>query len=160
MTRKGKDFERETAALAGKRGRRVPYSGVLGTISGQADNAADVRWDLPWFNHGRGVQVECKHGYEDTKKGTSCPYCDRKLDKPIENVKSMTIYREWFDKHMAQGKDLGFYPLFAMKFKFAKDSKFVIIPFETMGKMLKDMEDLYLELEELKEEKRVKRRDK
>jgi len=166
MTKKGKDFERETAALPGKRvvgkhtvdiGRRVPYSGIYGTISGQADNAGDVHWNLPWFNHGKGVQVECKHGYDDAKKGTMCPTCGKKLDKPIENQKSMTIYREWFDKHMAQGEDLDFYPLFAMKFKFAKESKFMVIPFSAMAKMLKDMEDCWLELEELRNEQKKQR---
>ena len=152
--KKGKDFERETAALALERGRRIPYSGMLGTIKGQPDNAGDVRWDLPWFNHGKGVQIECKHGYDGDKKGTSCPLCDKKLDKPIENTKSMTIYREWFDKHMGQGDALGFYPIFAMKFKLAKDSKFIVIPFKTMAKMLKDMEDVWLELEELRNEQK------
>ena len=72
----------------------------------------------------------------------------------------MTIYREWFDKHMQQGSNLGFYPVFAMKFKFAKDSKFIVIPFDTMAKMLKDMEDLWLEVEELREESKKIRRDK
>jgi hypothetical protein len=160
MGRKGKEFERETEALAGKRGRRVAYSGMFGTTKGQADNAGDVRWDMPWFNHGKGVQVECKHGYDDTKKGVMCPTCGRKLDKPIENQKSMTIYREWFDKHMGQGADLGFYPIFAMKFKFAKDSKFIVIPFGTMSKMLKDMEDMWLELEELRDEQKKRRTQK
>ncbi len=149
--RRGKAFERETAALAGKRGKRVPLSGALGTTAGISSLAGDVVWDLPWFNHGKGVQIECKHGYDSGAKGTNCALCGRKLEKPIENAASMTIYRKWFEKHMEQGDELGFYPIFAMKFKLARDSKFVIIPFSTMAKMLKEMEDVWLELEELRD---------
>ncbi len=154
--RRGKAFERETAALAGKRGKRVPLSGALGTTAGISSLAGDVTWNLPWFNHGRGLQIECKHGYEGAK-GTNCALCGKKLDKPIENTASMTIYRKWFDKHMEQGEDLGFYPIFAMKFKLARDSKFILIPFTTMEKMLKEMEDVWLELEEFRDNEKKSR---
>lgn len=136
---KGQEFEEETASLAGKRGRRIPRSGGYGTVTGIAKLSGDARWDLPWLSS--SINLECKHGYSG-EPGTG---------------KSMTIKREWFDKHLAQAKAGGFIPMFAMKFKFTTEdgmSKFILIPFSAMKKIIKQMDDTYLELEELREYKR------
>ena len=138
--KKGKEFEKETAALAGKYGKRIPSSGAFGTTMGEKALAGDAKWVFP-FNMGGGneVHVECKHGYDRSKK----------------EQKSMTIYREWFEKHLNQSKAMDFVPMFAMKFKFTQQnglSKFVLIPFPVMEKLIQDMENMYLEIEELKNE--------
>lgn len=137
-SKKGKVFERETAALAGDYGRRIERSGAIGTGSGIGQLAGDVRWMFPWFDE--EIHLECKHGYSD--KG--------------QERKSMRIDREWFDKHLAQSKAFGFYPAWAMKFKFTSEngmSKFVVIPFSTMKRLIEEMKNVYLQLEELREEK-------
>ncbi len=136
--RKGKKFEGETAALAGKYGKRVPHSGAIGTITGIGRLAGDAVWLLPWLDDNI-IALECKHGYSD--KG--------------EERKSLRLKRDWFDKHLAQAQAMNFYPAFAMKFKFTAEngiSKFVLIPFPVMEKILKHMDDTYLELEELKKD--------
>lgn len=135
--KKGKDFERETAALAGDRGQRIPSSGAIGTVWGVPQLAGDVRWKLLWLDS--EIHIECKHGYSD--KG--------------QERKSMRIEREWFDKHMAQAKALDFYPVFAFKFKFTQQngmSKMVVIPFPVMERVLSAANNLYEELEETKRE--------
>ena len=143
VKRKGKAFERETAAVAGKYGKRIPMSGALGTSFGSKDLAGDVEWKFPWdMGGGKEIHVECKHGYDRTKR---------------EDQKSMTIYREWFEKHLTQAKALDFVPMFAMKFKFTQQdglSKFILVPFPIMEKLIKDMENMYLEIEELRSEQK------
>jgi hypothetical protein len=138
--KKGKAFEKETAEVAGKYGKRIPSSGAFGTTMGERALAGDVKWVFPWsMGGGKEVHIECKHGYDRSKK----------------EQKSMTIYREWFDKHLTQAKALDFVPMFAFKFKFTQQngmSKFVLIPFPVMEKLIKDMENMYLELEELRNE--------
>ena len=137
---KGKAFEKETAEVAGKYGTRVPSSGAFGTTMGVKELAGDAKWKFPWsMGGGKEIHVECKHGYDRSKK----------------EQKSMTIYREWFEKHLNQAKALDFVPMFAMKFKFTQQnglSKFILIPFPIMEKLIKDMENMYLEIEELKNE--------
>lgn len=136
-TKKGKVFESETAALAGKHGKRVPKSGAYGTVEGIPQLAGDARWKLPWLDS--EIHVECKHGYSD--KG--------------QERKSMRLEREWFDKHMAQAKALDFYPVFAFKFKFTQQngmSKMVVIPFPVMGKVLSTVNNMHERIEELERE--------
>jgi len=138
--KKGKEFERETAALAGKRGKRIPMSGSIGTVHGIDKLAGDAIWKLPWLNS--NINIESKHGYGDKNK----------------EVKSIRVQREWFEKHLGQAKALNFYPAFAMKFKFTHEdglSKFILIPFPTMKQILEEMENLWLELEELRAEKKA-----
>ncbi len=96
---KGKQFERETAALAGQSsdgtkiyGRRVYRSGGIGTELGIAALSGDARWTLPWLNS--EVHLECKHGYSD--KG--------------QERKSMRIERTWFDKLFRDAKQFDFLP--------------------------------------------------
>jgi len=135
--KKGKQFERETAAIAGKYGMVIPMSGAIGTVTGISDLAGDVRWKFPWFNS--NINVECKHGYDRSKT----------------DQKTMTVYRNWFDKHLKQAKLLNFYPVFAFKFKFTQQngmSKFVLIPFPIMEKLIHQTENVYLEMLELREE--------
>jgi len=160
MPLKGKDFERETAALAGlcsicggsgrlkngfckncrgkgKYGKRIPMSGSVGTMAGEPRLAGDARWDFPWLT--KPIVLECKHGYAAKNK----------------QAKSMVLQREWFDKHLDISKNLELYPAFAMKFKFTKEdgvSKFILIPFPTMEKILKEMENIYLEVQEYREQ--------
>ncbi|MFA7101454.1 MAG: hypothetical protein WC196_07005 [Bacilli bacterium] len=137
--KKGKAFERETAAIAGKYGKVIPKSGAYGTTDGIPQMAGDVRWMLPWFDS--EIHLECKHGYSD--KG--------------QERKSMRIERQWFDKHLKQAKALNFHPAFAFKFKFTHEngmSKFVCFPFSTMEKLITQMENMYLELEELRNEQK------
>jgi len=138
--RKGKAFEKETAELAGKYGKRVRGSGAIGTVDGYRAYVGDAKWYFPFrFGGGNHIHIECKHGYDRSKK----------------EQKSMTIYREWFEKHLAQAKAFDFVPMFAMKFKFTQQnglSKFMLIPFPVMEQLIKDVENLYLENEELKEE--------
>ena len=132
---KGKAFERETAALAGERGKRIARSGGYGTELGIPQMVGDAQWRLPWFN--QMIVLECKHGYSP-KGGKG---------------KSMTLKREWFEKHLAAAKVHGFYPAFGMKFKFTTEdgiSKYILIPFSTMKKLIKENEDMWLELEELR----------
>lgn len=116
-------------------------SGALGTSYGSKDLAGDVEWKFPWdMGGGKSIHIECKHGYDKAKK---------------EDRKSMTIYREWFEKHLTQAKALDFVPMFAFKFKFTHEnglSKFILIPFPIMEKVIHDMENMYLELEELRKE--------
>jgi hypothetical protein len=140
--RKGKEFERETAALAGKYGKRVPLSGAIGTTWG-SQLAGDAIWKFPWLS--KSINLESKHGYGGKKK----------------EQKSMTIYREWFTKHINQARALGFYPAWAMKFKFTMEdglSKFVLIPFPVVREIMNEIENLWLEKEELlrEQEKRIK----
>jgi len=100
----------------------------------------DARWDLPWMM--KPIAIECKHGYS----------------RPGERAKSMTLKREWFDKHLEQAKTGNYYPAFAMKLKFStKDglSDFMLIPFPVMECILKEMEHLYEEVEELRNEQKV-----
>lgn len=140
---KGKEFERETAALAGRFGKRIPRSGAIGTIEGIPRLAGDARWDFPWMN--KFIAIECKHGY-----GT----------KGSDKSKSMNIKREWFDKHLKDAKRFDFYPAFAMKLKFTAEnglSKFMLIPFPVMERMIKEMSDLYLENCELRDEAKKKK---
>jgi len=141
--KKGKVFERETAALAGVSpkgkiyGRRIERSGAIGTAEGISELAGDVRWMLPWLDS--EIHLECKHGYSD--KG--------------QERKSMRIERKWFDKHITQAKSLDFYPAFAFKFKFTQQngmSKMVVIPFPVMERVLREANNVYEELEELKRE--------
>jgi len=139
-SRKGYQFELKTASLAGKRGKRIPRSGAIGTTEGIGKLCGDARWDLPWLQ--KTVAIECKHGY--SKEG--------------ERAKSMTIQKEWFDKHLEQSERGNFYPVFAMKLKFAagKDglTEYMLIPFPVMQTILKEMENLYLEVEELRDEQK------
>ena len=135
--KKGKVFERETAALAGEHGQRIPSSGAIGTTWGVSQLAGDVRWKLPWLDS--EIHLECKHGYSD--KG--------------QERKSMRIEREWFDKHMAQAEALDFYPAFAFKFKFTQQngmSKMILIPFPVMERVLSTVNNMHEEIEELKRE--------
>jgi len=141
--RKGKVFESETAALAGVSPKGVPYgkrvakSGALGTTDGIPQLAGDARWMLPWLDS--EIHLECKHGYSD--KG--------------QERKSMRIEREWFDKHMKQAKALDFYPAFAFKFKFTTQngmSKMILIPFPVMERILSIVNNMHIELEDLKRE--------
>ena len=141
--RKGKVFESETAALAGVSPKGVPYgkrvakSGALGTTDGISQLAGDARWMLPWLDS--EIHLECKHGY----------------DKSKTERKTMTIYKDWFDKHLTQAKALDFYPAFAFKFKFTKQngmSKMVLIPFPVMERVLKVVNNMHEEIEELKRE--------
>lgn len=140
--KKGKVFERETAAVAGvdskgkQLGRRIERSGAIGTTSGIPQLAGDVRWMLPWLDS--EIHLECKHGYDDDPK-----------------QKSFRIYREWFDKHMIQAKAFDFYPAFAFKFKHTSQngmSKMVVIPFPVMERILSTANNMYEEMEELKRE--------
>ncbi len=132
-TKKGIEFERETAALAGEYGKRIPKSGAYGTTEAIDKLAGDARWDIPWSS--KSIHLECKHGYS----------------RPGQQAKSMTLYREWFDKLGEQAKRLNFFPAWAMKLKFTSE-KYVLIPFPVMEKMLKDMTDVWKELEELRAE--------
>lgn len=135
--KKGKVFERETAALAGDYGQRIPSSGAIGTTWGVSQLAGDVRWKLPWLDS--EIHVECKHGYSD--KG--------------QERKSMRIEREWFDKHMTQAEAMDFYPVFAFKFKFTQQngmSKMIVIPFPVMERVLGTVNNMHKEIEELKRE--------
>jgi hypothetical protein len=158
----GKEFERECAALAGvcslctgtgkygkdrcpvckgrgKYGRRNYKSGGAGTVTGIPELTGDAIWFLPYLS--KPIVIEAKHGYGDKNK----------------KVKSIRIQKEWFDKHLETSKNMELYPAFAMKFKFTSAngmSKFILIPFPTMEKILKDMENLYLEVHELKNEQK------
>ena len=134
--RKGYKFEKETEALAGKHGQRVPMSGALGSSIGIPKLCGDVIWEFPWMNK-EVITIECKHGYDD---------------KPDQ--KTFRIYREWFDKHMKQAKSADLLPIWAMKFKSTSEngmSKFVLIPFSTMQEIIKQMDNTYAELQELQE---------
>jgi hypothetical protein len=136
--KKGREFEKETAELAGKYGRRIMKSGAVGTMFGIDRLSGDVHWNLPWFS--KVLAGECKHGY----------------GKPNEkaDAKSMTIKKEWFEKHMTQARALGLYPFFSMKFKFTQEngmSKFILIPHSTMKQLLNEMECMWQELQELRE---------
>jgi hypothetical protein len=161
MTKKGQDFERDTAALAGecvvckgtgtlgkercpsckgrkRYGRRIPRSGAYGTMDGFPQLTGDASWDFPWLT--KPIVIECKHGY------------------PAKNQKgkSMILQREWFDKHLESAKNMELLPAFAMKFKFTAEdgiSKFIVIPFPVMEKMLKEINNLYLEVKEYREQK-------
>jgi hypothetical protein len=133
-TPKGREFERETASLGGKYGKRVERSGAIGTVSGISQLSGDAVWKLPWLRH--PVHLECKHGYTS---GTG------------NKGKSMTLYREWFDKHMEQAKQFMFYPMWALKLKFTSE-KYILVTFPTMTQIIKDMDDLYLEKCELEVE--------
>jgi hypothetical protein len=124
-------------------------SGAIGTITGVSALCGDASWDLPWLS--KSIRLETKHGYGDPKK----------------EVKSIRIQKEWFDKLIEQSEHGNFHPMFAMKFKFTRSddimSKFIMIPFPVMSKVLKDMENLWLELEELREykdehEKRIQKK--
>ena len=160
MTQKGKDFERETAHLAGtcslcggkgrknggkckhcdgygKYGMRIPRSGSIGTIVGIPEMQGDAKWHFPWLS--RLLMLECKHGY--STKG--------------DKAKSIRVQRDWFVKHMQNAKNMNFIPAFAMKFKFTSEngiSKFILIPFSYMTEILRDVENLYIECEQLKAE--------
>jgi len=144
----GSDFEREAASLAGKWGRRTPRSGAIGTTEHFSALCGDATWKFPWLK--KPIIIEAKHGYGDKNK----------------KVKSIRIQKEWFDKHLKAAKDnLGefvFYPAFAMKLKFTTEngmSKFMLIPFSTMRRIITDMENTYIELEELRAEvKKLKKR--
>ncbi len=139
-SRRGYQFELETAAIAGKRGRRVPKSGSYGTTNGISKLAGDAIFELPW--HSRTINVECKHGY--SREG--------------QKAKSMTLKKEWFDKHFAQSKEMDFYPMFAMKLKFTSEnglSKFFLVPFPVMKRLLEEQENMYQELLELKNESKA-----
>lgn len=145
MAKRGYAFERETAALGGEYGKRVPRSGGYGT-EGYLGMVGDVLFKFPWMNR-RVISIECKHGYSD--KG--------------QERKSMRIDRAWFDKHMKQAKMAEFLPAWAMKFKATSEngmSKFVLIPFSTMEEIIKQMDNTYLELQELRneQEKRGKKK--
>lgn len=155
MANKGKPFERETAGLAGKYGERIPMSG---SIKGIPQLSGDVRWKFPWFDD--EIHLECKHGYGRGRADKFCPTCGRELDDKAraripKGQKSMTIYREWFDKHLEQAKQYGFYPVFSMKFKFTSEnglSSFIMIPFPVAKELMRQMENLWLELQELRDE--------
>lgn len=130
---KGKQFERECAAIAGERGKRISRSGAIGTMEGIPQMAGDFRWNLPWLS--KPIVGEAKHGYGGSK--------------------SISVKREWFTKIVEQSKSLGFFPVLALKFKFSVSngtSSCVCIPKDTMEVILKEMEDMYLELCELKNE--------
>lgn len=142
VVKKGKVFERETAALAGvsskgiPHGQRIPSSGAIGTTYGVPQLAGDARWFVKdWL--GSDIHIECKHGYSD--KG--------------QERKSMRIEREWFDKHMTQAKAFDFYPAFAFKFKFTQQngmSKMILFPFPVMERILSSvfsMNERIIELE-------------
>lgn len=139
MTKRGYQFERETAALGGQYGKRIPRSGGYGT-EGFVGMVGDVQFKFPWLDK-RVISIECKHGYSD--KG--------------QERKSMRIDRAWFEKHMKQSKMAGFLPVWAMKFKSTQEngmSKFLMIPFSTMKEIIKEMENVYSELEELRNEQK------
>jgi len=139
---RGKDFERETANLVNTkeephRGIRVIMSGAVGTITGNAYYAGDAVWKLPWLN--REIRIECKHGYDRSKT----------------DAKSMTIFKDWFDKHIEQAKAFNFLPVWAFKFKFTQQngmSKMVVVPFPVMKEIITQVDNIYLELEELRAE--------
>jgi len=144
--RKGYAFEKETEALGGEYGKRLYKSGAVGTITGHAVLVGDVQWNFPWMRD--IISIECKHGYGTSSK---------------ENQKYMTIHREWFDKHIAQTKAADLLPAWAMKFKFTAEngmSKFVVIPFSTMKEIIRQMENVYLELQELKNEQAKSKKGK
>lgn len=128
---KGKEFEKETAALAGKYGKRVARSGAVGTTEGIKELAGDCRWKLPWLD--KDMMGESKHGYSE----------------PNERAKSMRIQRDWFDKHSEQARALNFYPFWAFKFKWTKD-RYIVIPFDVMEHILNVVNDLYEEGKSLK----------
>jgi len=158
--KKGKEFERETADLAGicnkcggsgkigkdfcpncrgkgKFGKRILMSGYVGTVEGWDRMAGDAQWRFPWLS--KPVVLECKHGYAAKN----------------QQAKSMVLQREWFEKHLQMAKNFELYPAFAMKFKFTKEdgiSKFILIPFPIMEKILTEMENLYLEVQEYREQ--------
>lgn len=137
-TKKGREFEKETSRL-GLYGRRIARSGAYGTTDGYPQMVGDVQYRFPWMD-GEVIAIECKHGYSE--KG--------------QERKSMRIERAWFDKHEKQTRALDLLPAWAMKFKFTTEngmSKFFIIPFSTARVIMKHMEDVYLELEELRQEK-------
>jgi len=135
--KKGKAFEKETAELAGKYGKRMTKSGAVGTMEGIDTLVGDVQWRFPWFS--KNLSGECKHGY------------GRKSGKG----KYITLNREWFEKHMTQARAFGLFPFFSMKFKFATEdgmSKFVLIPHSTMRELILEMDNMWQELQVLREE--------
>lgn len=137
MTKRGYQFERETAALAGEHGKRIPRSGGYGT-EGFVGMVGDVHFKFPWMRK-KTISIECKHGYSDAG----------------QQRKSMRIERAWFDKHINQTKMADFLPAWAMKFKATSEngiSKFILIPFSTMKEIIYEMENVYSELQELKDE--------
>jgi len=139
MTKRGYQFERETAALGGEHGKRMPRSGGYGT-EGFVGMVGDVQFKFPWLNK-RVISIECKHGYSD--KG--------------QERKSMRIDRVWFEKHLKQTKMADLLPAWAMKFKGTKEngmSKFIMIPFSTMKEIIKEMENVYSELQEFRNEQK------
>lgn len=130
---KGREFEKECAAIAGNRGKRIPRSGAIGTMIGIQALAGDFRWDLPWLK--KKVIGEAKHGYGGSK--------------------SITVQRDWFAKIVKQSRSLDFYPVLALKFKFAVSNgttSCVCIPSDTMEKIIQDMENLWLEKKEVEQE--------
>lgn len=138
-----KNFERETAALAGKDGygkgygRRVALSGSIGTTEGMPKFVGDAQWDWPWMD--KIISIECKYGYADKAE-----------------AKSIRLQKKWFDKHYEQCKAHNLLPMFTMKIKLARQnglSKFALIPFPVMQELVETMHNMYLELEELKREK-------
>lgn len=128
-TRKGYEFELETAELAGRYGQRVPRSGAYGTTSGIAQLAGDCRWKIPWLS--KELVGECKHGYS----------------RPDAKAKSMTLKREWFDKHYEQSELMNFFPFWAMKLKFTSE-RYILLPFPVMKKFLEEADELYKEFKE------------
>jgi len=143
MTKRGYQFERETAALAGEHGKRMPRSGGYGT-EGFVTMCGDVQFKFPWMS-GKVISIECKHGYSD--KG--------------QERKSMRIDRAWFEKHMKQSKMGDFLPAWAMKFRSTHEngmSKFVMVPFSTMKEIINEMENVYSELQELRDEQKKRKK--
>jgi len=127
--KKGIQFERDCAKELGlgKYGKRVPLSGSIKDV---AQLAGDFYLTFPWLD--RAIIGEAKHGYTRAEK-------------------SMTLQRDWFEKVAGLAQVHRTYHCVAFKFK-NTNMKYVAFSFEDFQRIMKEMENMYTELEELRDE--------
>jgi Holliday junction resolvase len=133
---KGTRWERDAAKELNKEfpdtWRRIPMSGAAGTQLGIPMLQADLMGDYSFLDH--LFMGEAKVGY---------------------GGKSMTIQKEWFDKIAEASDKTHSYPVVLLKFENSRSGvrHVIAMDFEIWDKLLKEIQEMYLELESLYEKR-------
>ncbi len=136
---KGTEFEKLAAALLNalidkSLWKRVPGSGMLGTILGESTLVSDVKGKVNSI--AKEFKVECKVGYNSSK---------------VAGVKQFVLKKEWLDKVKEEADRTFSIPLFMGKFLGAREGVkvFVVMDVQDFANLVNRVTELYDELANL-----------
>lgn len=114
--------------------KRVPGSGMLGTILGESGLVSDIKGKVDSIS--KEFKIEAKVGYNPPR---------------VVEVKQFLLKKEWMDKIKREAEQSFGIPMLIGKFLGARDGVkvFVVLDVETFAELINQITDLKLELDNL-----------